>query len=103
MPSPSLLALPAQSFPPPGGDDQGQGSPATSQAAADIALTSKADYENGTGPGPADEAHPDGARSGAPQSDASQPDGAEGHAPEEGVRIIVQFADGASESDGVSE
>ena len=49
----SAVALPAQSFPPPGGDDQGQGSPATSQAAADTALTSKADYENGTGPGPA--------------------------------------------------
>lgn len=100
----SAVALPAQSFPPPGGNDQGQGSPATSQAAADTALTSKADYENGTGPGPADEAHPDASQSGAsqpdaPQSGASQPDGAEGHAPEEGVRIIVQFADEASESD----
>ena len=35
----SAVALPAQSFPPPGGNDQGQGSPATSQAAADTALS----------------------------------------------------------------
>lgn len=85
----SAVALPAQAFSPPGEDDQGRGSPATSQAAADTALTSKADYENGTGPGPVDDT----------QSDAAEPDGTGGHAPDEGVRIIVQFEDGVSESD----
>ena len=95
----SAVALPTQAFPPPGGDDQGQGSPATSQAAADTALTSKADYENGTGPGPAASAQSDGAQSDGAQSDGAQPDGTEGHAPDEGVRIIVEFEDGAPESD----